>query len=88
MKRWRAIAALLILTVSLGSASAQPWRHRGRSPRFISPSQAVEIARRQNDGRVLSVDLVQGGGGRSFYKIKMISGGRIRTVTVDAYARD
>jgi uncharacterized membrane protein YkoI len=88
MRRWRTIVSLLAVLLLSGGAPAQGWRTRTERGKFISPSQAVEAARRQADGRVLSVDLIQDGGGRAHYRVKMIQGGKVRVVNVDAYARE
>ncbi|MFH1262977.1 MAG: PepSY domain-containing protein [Pseudomonadota bacterium] len=87
MNRWRTIVPLLVLLGAFGSASAQGWHSiHGKGRRFVSPGQAAQEARRQNEGRVLSVDLIQDGGGRAHYRIKMLQNGKVRIVNVDASA--
>lgn len=55
--------------------------------RFISKSEAIEIARQRTDGKILSADLIQKGQ-QAFYKIKVLTDqGRIKTVRINAQRR-
>lgn len=50
----------------------------------VGPDQAAAIARRQTDGRVLSVDRVEGGS-RGVWRVKVLTaGGQVRVVFIDA----
>jgi uncharacterized membrane protein YkoI len=85
MKRWRMIVGIVLLAGFAGTASAENWRPYRPGRRPIPPREAVSIAQRQQEGRVLSTQLVRTGEGRGYYRIKMISDGKVRVVTVDAY---
>lgn len=83
-------ASLTAPTVGLG----RPAPHRGpdqplmlAEQPFISKSQAIAIAKRRYQGKVLSAELVKGAGA-PFYKVKILTdSGRVKTVRVDAVAR-
>ncbi len=50
----------------------------------VGPDQAAAIAPRQTDGRVLSVDRVEGGP-RGTWRVKVLTaGGQVRVVFIDA----
>lgn len=51
---------------------------------ILSKSQAIALAKRKVEGKVLSAELVKTGQG-SAYKIKILTGdGRVKTVVIDA----
>lgn len=52
--------------------------------RFISPAQAAAVARSVTNGRVLAVHLV-GTGPKALYRVRLLVGGQIRIVRVDAH---
>ena len=50
----------------------------------VGADEAAAIARRQTDGRVLSVDRVQGGQ-RGTWRVKVLTaGGQVRVIFIDA----
>jgi len=54
---------------------------------FISKSEAIRIAKRRYQGKVLSAELIKGAG-VPFYKVKILTdSGRVKTVRVDAATR-
>lgn len=92
MNRPRLVATLLMALALAGAALPAP--ADARSPYLevarqgggnvaVSRDQAAAIARSRTGGRVLSVDLRNGG--RPYYRVKvLVSGDRVRSVGVDA----
>ena len=57
---------------------------RGSRKGVLSRDEAARRAQRQHGGRVLSVDLLQSDNAPARYRVKLLSGGNVRTVDVDA----
>ena len=52
--------------------------------KLLSPSEAISIAEQQYGGKVLSIELIRSEGSPSYYRIKMISNGKVRIVRINA----
>ncbi len=76
---------LAFLLWGIGTAFAENWHAYRPERRPMPPSQAMSIAQKQQEGRILSAQLVKTGEGHGYYRIKVISDGKIRILTVDAY---
>ena len=84
MKRWRLEFYVLGFALFLfSSALGRPVWPKG-SERLISPSAAVEIARRHAPGDVVSKELVRPKNGDPYYRVKLIFRGRMNVVDVNA----
>ncbi len=55
-----------------------------RSSNMISASQAKRIAEDRFGGKALSATLEDGGSAGSVYRVKIIKGGRVKVVTIQA----
>jgi uncharacterized membrane protein YkoI len=91
MKDMRALAltlALLGLPVSSLHAQSLLEPEANLIPQpdeaLVSPEAAALQAQARHGGRVLSVQLERPSGGAPFYRVKLLSNGNVRVVTVDA----
>jgi uncharacterized membrane protein YkoI len=69
-----------------GQRDQRDQRDRGKASHkgVLTRDEAARRAQRQHGGRVLSVDLLQSDDAPARYRIKLLSGGNVRTVDVDA----
>jgi uncharacterized membrane protein YkoI len=87
--KWILLGSILLCSPLVLSLEADNnSRYRGPTlladHQLLEKDQAISIAKRRNNGKVLSADLVRGKS-KSYYKIKMLNDkGRVKTVKINA----